>query len=186
MWRRRKKASWRRRFEEFQIVEVKDSLGVTRAREIRAEIEASSLPICLAINSGGGVVEVIPVIADAVRAHPVEVVGVVVRESASAAFQVLQLCSRRYALEDARLMFHFPWVDLEDFIETRFWEERFALVCQAEGRVIFPRDERFLSFLEELSRRSGQPMDNLQRWAREEREFSASAAIRLGFIDGIL
>lgn len=132
----------------------------------------SNEPVWLHIDSGGGDVNVARHLGDTIRAVRAPVFGLVTGMAASAAFTLLQMCDRRIAYPNARLLFH----SVSSKVEIDGSDLRYRI---AHARLLHRKN------IEELAKRSGQPIPAIRRWSRMERMFSAQEALELGFLDAI-
>jgi len=137
------------------------------------ECEERTDIVTLRIDSGGGDAFVGLRLSDAIRFAPFPVHGVVTGRACSAAFLVLQNCDRRIAWPNARLVFHPGTCTVQ--IDSEDGESTYR-----RGKELWERS------LGELSQKSGKDIETLRRWGRDDREFSADEALKLGFIDEIL
>jgi ATP-dependent protease ClpP protease subunit len=90
------------------------------------------------------------------------ITGIVLGEASSSAFMILQGCTVRKALLSATLMFH----PLQMSVPQRVY------VMGGEDAAD-PYEPEYLSFLTDLSSRSGVPENTLWTWGYEERIFTA-------------
>lgn len=148
---------------------VFDRLSVARQYQTGAHI---------VIDSGGGSgweMEGVLREIQALREDSIAVVGTVVGEAFSAAFVILQACSRREAVAAAKLMFHPPDVSMPA-----------AGYSMGGESAVDPEDPRYVDFLTALSARTEIPTARLGEWGAAERYFTAQEALQYGFIDQIV
>lgn len=140
----------------------------------------SQEPIVLRINSPGGDTEPAHRLSGVIKKLGAPVYGLVEVQAMSAGFIILQACTLRLATADAEFMFHPPGFTAEEAACA------FGFPPPDEEGVRFHDSERYLEWLGYLSLRSNRPTDELELYGREEREFIASRALELGFIDEIV
>jgi ATP-dependent Clp protease protease subunit len=135
---------------------------------------AGTEPITLIIDSTGGHVTAGRWIADAIRCSEAPVHGLVVGISYSMAFWILQNCHRRISYPHGRLMFHGYGAegyrcDQPDFEEA----VHNCAMWHAEDLAV-------------IAQRTGQSLEQWQKWSIGERKFLAPEALSLGLIDEIV
>lgn len=132
-------------------------------------------PITILINSGGGRTEVLRKIYDVICYIKSPVDGLAMGGALSAAFRVLQFCRKRLAWANATLLFHPATINVYSGKST--------------GKILQEiRNSRkdHLWHLRLLAKRSGCSVDDLKKWSKEERRFTAKEALKYGFIDEIV
>jgi len=160
---------------EGHTIKISGILTLKAAEEIRSCFEKliniGKEPIWLLIDSEGGEVKALSHVLEVITTSTVEVYGVVTGSAHSAAFEILQACSRRYAPPRATFMFHYPWAD-DDILG-------FGTLKDVDSK-------EFAEFLVGLAKKTGQQLSVLHAWALSERVFGVTEAKELGFIDEIL
>lgn len=132
-------------------------------------------PILLMIDSSGGRSDSLSNIYDAINFLKSPVDGMVMGVAFSAAFRVLQFCRQRLAWANAGLMFHPAMLQIKS--ESSAGEIRKTIRdCRRDN----------LWHLHLLVKRSNCSMNDLKKWSKEERRFTAKEALRYGFIDKIV
>lgn len=132
-----------------------------------------SAPITLFINSIGGKAIAGLRIAEAISASRAPITGLVVGTADSAAFVILQACKRRTAYKHATLMFHGGKINCR--INAPDFDEQLQAVRRSDRE-----------FMDKLSKRSGQPTEQLSAWADADKQFFATEALDLGFLDEVV
>lgn len=110
-----------------------------KANDLKKMVSDSKAPIYILINSPGGSILAMDQFIGAMKiakAHKVQlncVVGVI---AASAAFDILTACDRRYALPTSLLLFHPPSVTLMGFYRTSDIELIYQELSKSEKKTI--------------------------------------------------
>jgi ATP-dependent Clp endopeptidase proteolytic subunit ClpP len=141
---------------------------------ILLDLEDPEKPIDLHIDSIGGRLHAYVSIVDAISRTRAPINGIVTGYAGSSAFNILQFCDVRKAYRNADLMFH-----ALNLNGVRDDDLNLEEILRRSKRL-----QRRLIAL--LARRSGQPLSELRKWSREQKNFTAKEALALGLIDEIL
>lgn len=136
---------------------------------VRLWASHATAPIEIWIDSAGGYVNKAQMLGDLFGKVSAPIVGVVVGVAYSSAFYLLQLCDVRVAWPSSQLLFH--------SLEGATSSAQSSKVGKAELQAL--EDKMF----GHIAKRSGQKHEDVVRWAKEERCWSADEALRHGFID---
>ncbi len=134
--------------------------------------------VLLLIDSIGGNCQIGYSLANAIQAHG-NVTGLVVRVCKSMANVVLQSCQTRLAVPQATFLFH----SLADRLEIKFidlMDDDWVREKQKEAQT---HQQRYYHYI--TGRSENISIDDVRQWCKEEMEFSAHKAWKLGLIDGI-
>lgn len=160
-------------FGEFnEILEEIVVESILRMRKARNK-EATLL-----INSGGGFNGTFSTIKSAMIESGIIFTALVMGRAASNAFNVVQICHKRRAVQDAFLMFHWGSQrinnsELAAMISGQTWPVENAIQAEMQNAAA-------------VSRRTGISIDTLKEYALYERWFSAKQALEQNFIDEIV
>ncbi len=131
--------------------------------------------ITIFINSRGGEVHPNKHIVDVVENSTAPTHGIVLGRAFSSAFNILQVCTRRIAYQNADLMYH-----ASDMAGVRVDDRK------SRGRMIKEMAATHEEFLKYLSERSGQPVERWRRWSLTQEYFTGRQAILLGILDEVI
>jgi ATP-dependent protease ClpP protease subunit len=134
--------------------------------------------ISLLINSNGGDDSCFNGIKTAMMLTDIEFTGLVMSRARSNGFRILQHCHKRKAISNANLLWHWGTVGLNNgeiaaIMDGQSWPME---------RIKVLRD----TSLQEIFNRTGVSIEKLMEYALYERDFMASEALELNFIDEIL
>ena len=135
--------------------------------------EDPTLPIKLIINSYGGHAYAMLMIIELVQSSTAPIVGMFEERAFSAAFNILQFCTKRLARPHSFLCFHVP--------RANAMAEIMAGI--PEGTLLDGPD--FDIVVEQLSRKSGKGGKWLREFALQDKQLTANEALELGFIDEV-
>ncbi len=133
----------------------------------------SALPIKLIIHSEGGFMVWLFSLLEVINSSRSPIYGLADGCANSAAFFLLHACARRSSYPDSEFMFHPPRIPANED-----WN------CHEDD--ILEDDESYQQLLTKLARCSGESVEVLAAWGREDRVFTAQEALELGFIDEIV
>lgn len=168
-------ASWleHRRYPLFDEVSINEADRLVEALIYLDQLNHKSITIL--INSGGGRTEVLRKIYDATCYIKSPIYGLAMGGAMSASFRILQFCHKRLAWENTTLLFHPAMINIYSGKSTGEILKEIRS-CRKDH----------LWHLSLLAKRSGCSMDNLKKWSKEERRFTALEALKYGFIDKIV
>lgn len=138
---------------------------------VRLHAADAAAPIEIWIDSGGGYVNKALMLGDLFSKVSTPIVGVVVGVAYSAAFYLLQLCDVRVAWPSSQLLFHC----LEG-------GPRPSESNEAGKAALQDLEDKMLGY---IAKRSRQNYEDIVRWAKAERCWSADEAVEHGFIDRV-
>lgn len=162
-----------------RVVYLGGPVNVEMSRQIiqalyAMSVDATSKPITLIINSGGGSVDEGMAIYDAISHIPCPVIGKVMGVCMSSALTILQACSLRLLSKNATLMLHNG--------EVAIGRQHTLEAIESSKQVV--RDQKL--FYELMSTRSGIPIKKIKRLSQFSTYFTATEAVAVGLADGIL
>ncbi len=137
--------------------------------------------IRLLIDSPGGDSSVCAAIKNTIQLAGlagIKSTGLVLSKAHSSGFIILQACDTRLAIEGTTILFHFG--------SMRLSNNEIAVVLQGKTWLYDHMRAMYDPILEELSRRSGQSIEDLISFASFERYLMPSEALTLKFIDEIV
>lgn len=150
--------------------------------EIQALNLVSGEPIMLYINSGGGDVHAMVLLANGIVSSKAEVIGVVTGRAESAAADVLQFCKKRLALPYAHLLLHAIRADHEGVEDATTDDLRTHIALLTE--TLHEREQEDMFFNDITLTRSR--MSRVQLQELEDKKISAEQAKQFGLIDDII
>src|SRR3989344_1471150 len=131
-------------------------------------------PITIFINSGGGRTDPTFWFSDVIKNCKAPVHGLVTGSAYSGAFKILQSCKRRLAYPNASLLFH-RFRMREYIVDDEKWDEKFRLL-----RLKYEEE------LKNIAEKTNRSVEEIRKWAKEERVFTAQEAKGLTLIDEII
>ncbi|MBI1863869.1 ATP-dependent Clp protease proteolytic subunit [Candidatus Woesebacteria bacterium] len=132
----------------------------------------------LLINSTGGWNLTYAAIKAAMIESGLEFNGLVMGRAFSNAFNLLQQCDTRSAVEDASLMFHWG--------NSRLGNQELAALIAGETWPVEHALAIELMTAEQVSRRTGLSVEKLKEFALYERSFTAQQAFEMKFLDQVI
>ena len=133
--------------------------------------------VIVGIDSPGGDTKILAEIlmyVDELKKNQHNIRGFVLGEASSAAFTFLQHCCERWAVREAKLLFHPPvrtsgvrWDDL------------------SQRRTVLTEDVHYIALLKLMAERAGVPVEQFRQWGLEDRILTATQALELKLLDRI-